>query len=280
MLISGTEVKQKIYIRNNLDLKIHTMNDLTSKDQTFIRKLTDIIHANLENESFGVKELAYETRMTRFNLNRKLQIISRKTINQFIREVRLKRAMEMLQNNSVTASEVGFKVGFGSPAYFSTCFSEYFGYPPGVFKKRGLNSPGENRDGFPEETFTPIQESWPTVTKPTKRNKQVRLAISFVALSILFLIVLISFSSTGLPGNFSFIPANRLKNQQRSIAVLPFINDSKDPENVYFINGVMEAILDNLSRINDLEVRPRTSVEQYRNKASKTIPQIAQGTRG
>ncbi len=125
------------------------MNDLTSMDQTFTRKLTDIILANLENESFGVKELARETGMSSFNLNRKLQVISRKTINQYIREVRLKRAMEMLQQEPVTASEAGFKVGFGSPAYFSTCFSEYFGYPPGMVKKRGINNSVENRKGFP-----------------------------------------------------------------------------------------------------------------------------------
>ena len=72
------------------------MNDLTSMDHTFTRKLTEIILSNLENESFGVKELARETGMSRFNLNRKLQVISRKTINQYIREVRLNRAMEML----------------------------------------------------------------------------------------------------------------------------------------------------------------------------------------
>lgn len=51
----------------------------------------------------------------------------------------------------------------------------------------------------------------------------------------------------------------------KSIAVLPFINDSPDEENAYFINGTMEAILDNLSKIKDLRVVSRTSVEQYRN---------------
>ena len=69
---------------------------------------------------------------------------------------------------------------------------------------------------------------------------------------------------------------NRLQTPKRSIAVLPFINDSQDPENLYFINGVMEAILHNLSRMKDLEVHPRTdSVEQYRGNSIKTIPQIA-----
>jgi len=45
--------------------------------------------------------------------------------------------------------------------------------------------------------------------------------------------------------------------RDKSIAVLPFINDSPDEENAYFINGTMEAILDNLSKIEDLRVVSR-----------------------
>jgi TolB-like protein len=51
----------------------------------------------------------------------------------------------------------------------------------------------------------------------------------------------------------------------KSIAVLPFINDSPNEEKMYFINGTMEAILNNLCKIEDLRVVSRTSVEQYRN---------------
>lgn len=62
---------------------------------------------------------------------------------------------------------------------------------------------------------------------------------------------------------------------EKSIAVLPFINDSPDQENTYFINGVMEEILNNLQRIKDLRVISRTSAEQYRGQR-KPISEIAQ----
>lgn len=62
---------------------------------------------------------------------------------------------------------------------------------------------------------------------------------------------------------------------EKSIAVLPFRNDSPDEENVYFINGTMEAILDNLCKIKDLRVPGRTSVEQYRGVA-KSLHTIAE----
>ncbi len=61
---------------------------------------------------------------------------------------------------------------------------------------------------------------------------------------------------------------------EKSIAVLPFKNDSKDEENTYFINGLMEEVLNNLQKIKDLRVISRTSVEQYRNQ-TKSIPEIA-----
>jgi transcriptional regulator GlxA family with amidase domain len=49
--------------------------------------------------------------------------------------------MEMLQNNIGTVSEVAFMTGFGSPAYFSKCFHEFFGYPPGKVKREDSEIP-------------------------------------------------------------------------------------------------------------------------------------------
>ena len=51
----------------------------------------------------------------------------------------------------------------------------------------------------------------------------------------------------------------------KSIAVLPFINDSPDPDNEYFCNGMFEEIITHIQKIADLKVKSRTSVEQYRN---------------
>ena len=63
--------------------------------------------------------------------------------------------------------------------------------------------------------------------------------------------------------------------QVKSIAVLPFFNDSPDEENEYFINGIMDEVLNNLQAIKDLSVVSRTSVEQYRGSDKPPIPEIA-----
>ena len=61
----------------------------------------------------------------------------------------------------------------------------------------------------------------------------------------------------------------------KSIAVLPFRNDSPEQTEMYFIDGTMESILDNLCKIKNLRVVSRTSVEQYRNNP-KPIPTVGQ----
>ena len=68
--------------------------------------------------------------------------------------------------------------------------------------------------------------------------------------------------------------SNKKEILDKSIAVLPFINDSQDKDNEHLINGIMEEILINLQSIKELRVPARTSVEQYRNNP-KPVPEIA-----
>jgi TolB-like protein/AraC-like DNA-binding protein len=244
-------------------------------NRDLIGKLTEIILSNLENETFGGKELAQEAGLRTSVLNRHVKSLTQKTINQFIREVRLKRAMEILLIEEVTASEVAFKVGFGSPSYFSTCFSEYYGFPPGEVKKRILIENQENGDDYFIKPILRNQDSVQGNKNSAKRKIFSWKVLFFASCGILIIIFLIYVFSSEPSNNSRHAIESRTNKQKKSIAVLPFINDSRDKENVYFINGILEAILDNLSRIRDLEVRPRTSIERYRNNVTKTIPQIA-----
>jgi TolB-like protein len=63
------------------------------------------------------------------------------------------------------------------------------------------------------------------------------------------------------------------KQVEKSIAVLPFRNDSTNDTNSYFINGLMEEILNNLIKVEGVKVLSRTSVEPYKN-STLSIPEI------
>jgi TolB-like protein/lipoprotein NlpI len=116
--------------------------------------------------------------------------------------------------------------------------------------------------------YSPQKEEMPyEIIKPmpTSSKKQITGLIvgSFIALAVIILGILF------VPKLFS-----SSEEIEKSIAVLPFKNDSPNQERMYFINGTMEAILDNLCKIKDLRVPGRTSVEQYRDNL-KPIPTIA-----
>ena len=120
------------------------MTEHLHKNHVFLKKLTDLVLENLRNENFGVNELASLSGMSPPMLNRRLRAINNKNVNQFILEVRLCKAMEMLQNEDLNANEISCRVGFRSPTYFNKCFHEFFGFAPGQFKKGDIINPDPN----------------------------------------------------------------------------------------------------------------------------------------
>ncbi|MCE7994686.1 MAG: helix-turn-helix domain-containing protein [Roseivirga sp.] len=205
----------------------------------------------MEDENFGVAELAEKVGMSRSNLLRKVQKLTGLSVSVFIRQVRLHRAKALLQDSSFNVSEVSYKVGFNSTSYFIKCFREQYGYPPGEEAKRASE--------LAEEPVAPLAQA---VEK--KPNGILRPLVALAVLALLVVVFLMARKSR--PAELPF---------EKSIAVLPFKNDSNDSSNVYFINGLMEAVLNNLQKIEDLRVVSRTSVEQYRHQ-SKSIAEMAE----
>src|SRR5205823_3050125 len=62
----------------------------------------------------------------------------------------------------------------------------------------------------------------------------------------------------------------------KSLAVLPFENLSRDPDNEFFTNGVQDEILSHLAKVADLKVISRTSVMQYKTGAPRNLREIGQ----
>ncbi len=222
------------------------MPDSSTIENDFLSQITAIVEKNISNEQFGVSELADEMNMSRSNLLRKVKKITKLSVSQLISQVRLKRSMELLRKSSLNVSEVSHQVGFSSTSYFIKCFREYYGYPPGEVGKRDEADPS------------------PVPLNPSHRKRK------FIILgSVGFIVIL----TVGLFTYYS-LPSSQALPFEKSIAVLPFKNESNDSTNVYLINGLMEATLTNLQQMRDLKVISRTSSEKYRN-TSKSIPEMA-----
>ncbi len=237
------------------------MNSELSMDNALLKKLTNILEVNLEKEDFGVKELAKEAGLSRSQLYRKLQSLTGKSTSRFIRDYRLEKAMEMLQNNSATASEITYRVGFSSPTYFNTCFHDYFGYPPGEVKFR---NPKVTKIEKESENLKQVDNSLLIKDSPKVKKSLLRKRMVWVNT---FFIVLLSAISYNLYQNYKVTSHEdnlNKTNDNKSIGVLPFKNLSTDLENQYFADGMMDDILNQLSKINRLSVKSRQSVEKYR----------------
>src|ERR1022692_85270 len=81
-------------------------------------------------------------------------------------------------------------------------------------------------------------------------------------------------------GGIAMFSRNRARSTlaapEKSIAVLPFENLSRDKANAYFADGIQDEILTRLSKIADLKVISRTSAMQYRNAAARNLREIGQ----
>ena len=126
------------------------MPEIRSIDKEFLQKITEIIEENISNEKFGVSDLADKIGMSRSNLLRKVKKLTSLSVSQFIRNVRLEHAKEMMEEGIYAVSQVTYKVGFSSTSYFIKCFREYYGYPPGEVGKREI----EENEAF-EDTRGP-----------------------------------------------------------------------------------------------------------------------------
>lgn len=116
----------------------------------------------------------------------------------------------------------------------------------------------------PEETVSPQK-----ISSGISQSLAKRILISAT------LVLILGLAGYFLYHNLGGSSSEGARQVDRSIAVLPFKNLSADEESQYFADGVMEAILNNLSKIGDLKVISRTSVEQFRG-TSKAVPEIAE----
>lgn len=109
---------------------------ITSADEVFLKNAMDVVERNIGNPEFRVCNFVSEMNMSRSVLYRKFEALTGQSVNEFVRNTRLKRAAQLLSLNELTVSEVTYEVGFNDPQYFSKCFSKQFGMTPSEYARR------------------------------------------------------------------------------------------------------------------------------------------------
>lgn len=107
-----------------------TKIELPDYDEKFIHKAMEIVEKNIDNTEFDIEVLASDLCMHRYSLYRKFNAVLNMNPGDFIRDIRMKRAAQLLLNKHLNIMDISFMVGFNDPKYFSKVFKKQFGKTP------------------------------------------------------------------------------------------------------------------------------------------------------
>ena len=121
------EFKFKAKLKNNF-IKV-----LSSRNEYFLEQLFDTFEKNWYKEEFNIDSMVKQLGMSRAQLYRKITDLTGHSPNNFIREIRLKNAVKLIEGQKGNISEIAYECGFNNPSYFSKCFFKKFGILPSEY---------------------------------------------------------------------------------------------------------------------------------------------------
>jgi DNA-binding response OmpR family regulator len=109
--------------------------EYNSLDQQFLDMAVRFVEENLGNFELSHDDLLIRLNTTKSTLYRKLKSLTGLSPSEFIKNIRIKHACRMLQQDSGNISDIAYSVGFNDPKYFSTCFKAEMGMTPREYAK-------------------------------------------------------------------------------------------------------------------------------------------------
>ncbi|GAA0747040.1 two-component regulator propeller domain-containing protein [Gaetbulibacter jejuensis] len=126
------ELRQKLQSRYSAHFELSSIST-TPVDQQFLTKLKTILNDYIIDSSFNSNVLSKKMAMSRMQLHRKLKAITGFSTTEFIRNERLKLAVNLLKDSDLNISEIAYQVGFNTPSYFIKCFKDVYKSTPSEF---------------------------------------------------------------------------------------------------------------------------------------------------
>jgi transcriptional regulator GlxA family with amidase domain len=134
LVILQTKVENILSVRQSLrqkytsEMLLQPKNIiLSSPDERFLQKAIEVIEKNISDPDMDIERFATEIGVSRMQLYRKLDALTEMTVKEFVRNIRLKRAAQILVQKKLNVSEVAYAVGFKDLSHFRKCFKQEFG---------------------------------------------------------------------------------------------------------------------------------------------------------
>ncbi len=103
-------------------------------DELFLKRAYECVDAHLSDSDYDRDTFASDMGASPSTLYNKLRALTGQNVSNFIRDIRMKEAMRIMQKSpDIRISDLAYKVGFKDPKYFSTCFKKQFGIQPSEY---------------------------------------------------------------------------------------------------------------------------------------------------
>ena len=104
-------------------------------ENAFLTRFKTYVEAHLADSELSVETIGQEMGLSRVQLYRKIKALTGNTPIDLLRKARLVNARQLLNDPSLSVSEIAYRSGFTSPSYFTKCFKDEYGMVPGEMRK-------------------------------------------------------------------------------------------------------------------------------------------------
>ena len=137
-ILENRKKLREFLLNENPNIQEHTFSEKASgiidSEKKFLLKTEELILKGCPEVKVNTDYLVKELGMSRTSLYRKIKAITGQSINEFIRDTKLKKAAKLIYQEEYSVTEASFEVGFSSIKYFRKVFKEKYGYNPSEFK--------------------------------------------------------------------------------------------------------------------------------------------------
>lgn len=123
------------YYQNTMISTTLERSEPTSPDEKLLKRIHEIVKANLDDPDFNLDSICHELNMSRSFMYKKIKVLTGLSPLDLVRSIKLGEAASLLKTQKYKVFEVVYMVGFSDIKYFRECFVKQFGYPPSTLLK-------------------------------------------------------------------------------------------------------------------------------------------------
>ncbi len=129
-------IKRRVKLKHDFidnstqDLRDESYDKLTASDKSFLEKLYSLIEERMSDEDYAVEKMAYDMAMSYSVFYRKIKTLLGINPKELVVDIKMKRATELIKEQSYSITEIAYLIGFSNAKYFSTAFKKHYGVSP------------------------------------------------------------------------------------------------------------------------------------------------------